>query len=153
MKVIFLDVDGVIVPFPYTRPHGASFSEAALGELKRIVSSTGAEIVISSSWRNYGWLEQILRLTLKKARIKDPIDKTVNMGGEVPRHYEIAMWLAKHKVDRYAILDDGITARQPYATENFFQTEPMTCITTEIADKVIDHLNNEAPREIPERIA
>eukprot|EP00927_Polykrikos_kofoidii_P045581 TRINITY_DN3961_c0_g1_i1.p2 TRINITY_DN3961_c0_g1~~TRINITY_DN3961_c0_g1_i1.p2 ORF type:complete len:167 (+),score=16.16 TRINITY_DN3961_c0_g1_i1:63-563(+) len=48
MKLIFLDIDGVLV----TR-RLATFEEPLLRNLKRVVDQTGAEIVLSSDWRRH----------------------------------------------------------------------------------------------------
>ena len=47
-KIIFLDVDGVINLSP---ERFQSFNKNALAQLQRIIDSTGAKIVVSSSWR------------------------------------------------------------------------------------------------------
>lgn len=54
LKIIFLDVDGVINT---NRNHFTKLDEIALEYLKIIIESTGAKIVISSSWRT-GSLEE-----------------------------------------------------------------------------------------------
>lgn len=51
MKVIFLDIDGVMKEEDYN----AEFKDECFARLKRIVDETGAEIILSSSWRIYYW--------------------------------------------------------------------------------------------------
>eukprot|EP00943_MAST-04B_sp_MAST-4B-sp1_P009738 g9738.t1 len=48
IKVIFLDIDGVLLPFSST---SFTFSKISLQVLNDIVKYTGAEIVLSSTWR------------------------------------------------------------------------------------------------------
>lgn len=48
IKIIFLDVDGVLLPFNST---DFTFSKISLQVLNDIVKYTGAEIVLSSTWR------------------------------------------------------------------------------------------------------
>ena len=64
-KIIFLDIDGVLNSGrwfaktggePDADGYGVSFDPAAVDCLGRIISETGAEIVISSSWK---WLASI----------------------------------------------------------------------------------------------
>lgn len=51
MKVIFLDIDGVLKEEDF----GAEFKDECFKRLKRIVDATGAEIILSSSWRIHYW--------------------------------------------------------------------------------------------------
>lgn len=51
MKVIFLDVDGVLKEEDY----GEEFKDECFARLKKIVDATGAEIILSSSWRIHYW--------------------------------------------------------------------------------------------------
>ena len=51
MKVIFLDIDGVLKQEDYD----AEFQDACFARLKRIVDATGAIIILSSSWRISYW--------------------------------------------------------------------------------------------------
>lgn len=58
-KVIFLDIDGVLVTWKSMQLglspifKVARFDFCCVGELNRITYATGAEIVISSSWRHW----------------------------------------------------------------------------------------------------
>ena len=49
VKLIFLDIDGVMLPFPSNS--STTFSFEALTVLERIVATTSAEVVLSSTWR------------------------------------------------------------------------------------------------------
>jgi len=57
MKVIFLDIDGVLNTWSFIAklPSSASYQDAidreAVSRLNRLVEATGAKVVISSSWR------------------------------------------------------------------------------------------------------
>lgn len=51
-KVLFLDIDGVlVVDGPDEGVTRAHVSDAALRELARVLRATGAAIVLHSSWR------------------------------------------------------------------------------------------------------
>lgn len=63
-KVIFLDIDGVLnTKWWYTQmnrntpkdKYGYAFDPKAVANLRRIVEETGADIVISSSWKCMGF--------------------------------------------------------------------------------------------------
>lgn len=56
MKVIFLDIDGVLNSVRYDRertPEQGNVDETRLPLLKRIVDTAQAQIVLSSSWRKH----------------------------------------------------------------------------------------------------
>lgn len=169
MKVLFLDVDGVLAlgrltyvddSIPPT-PIGILVEELQFKTLRRIILQTGASIVLSSDWRLDPNLVDELNRTLDEFLIPRPIDHTPFQDGEYllfeeARTIEIKKWLDKHpEVQKFAILDDldlvGFGS-------NFFQTEcdfmdveeapedgPIENfgLTKEIADKVIAHLNKE----------
>ena len=65
-KIIFLDIDGVLnTKWWYTQmdrktpkdKYGYAFDPKAVANLKRIVEKAGADIVISSSWKSFGFSE------------------------------------------------------------------------------------------------
>lgn len=111
MKVLFLDIDGVlnstrscIAHFGY--PHGftdaqlAMFDLVAVGLIQRLCQVNGISVVVSSSWRiNHTWQE------IGRALGLPTIDSTPRLVGS--RGKEIAAWLEQHpEVQRYAIVDD-----------------------------------------------
>ena len=81
--------------------------ERAICQLRRIVETTSAEIVLSSSWRWYKDQRNTVHKQLKRKNIDfidtTPIEITVKMS----RTDEINAWLKKHpEIDNYVILDD-----------------------------------------------
>ena len=52
MKVIFLDIDGVITTFTWERYH--HFNPVCVRMLKNILQASGYKLVISSTWRGEG---------------------------------------------------------------------------------------------------
>lgn len=81
--------------------------ERAICQLRRIVETTGAEIVLSSSWRWYKEQRNTVHKQLKRKNIDfidtTPIEITIKMS----RADEINAWLEKHpEIDNYVILDD-----------------------------------------------
>lgn len=104
-KIIFLDIDGVLNDAPTILGTGDDLPTMEHLEcLKQIVDATGAEIVLSSSWRYHKSDFNDAKNALRKVELAI-IDKTK----ELPkgRGAEISEWLSRHpEVEQYLILDD-----------------------------------------------
>lgn len=118
MVVIFLDIDGVlrthesdlwwsrelgkaIPPF-----HKRLFSKDAVENLNYIIALTGAKIVITSTWRIYYTLDELINVFRERGFNGQIIDKTEILEN---RADEIIDWLNNHSVKNYAVLDDNIS--------------------------------------------
>ena len=136
MKYLFLDIDGVLnhedwynsqhnnpdaKPFPYS-----CFDPACVERVNEILEVTGAQLVISSSWR----LDKELWLTLNSIGLKYKFDCTPSWKDKEWSNFdcrgqEIQAYLKSHNynpdTDRFAILDDD-TDMLPEQEEQFFQT-------------------------------
>jgi hypothetical protein len=108
MKVLFLDIDGVLNSaktccafggYPFTMDHIGAFDQAAIRLIQRLCDQ-GVQVVLSSSWRNdKDWETYGPGLGLPI------IDRTPSSMG--PRGSEIKQWLDAHpEVEQYAIVDD-----------------------------------------------
>lgn len=53
MKIIFLDVYGVLVHANYSNKENLHIDEEKVKILKEIVDKTDAKIVLSSTWKNF----------------------------------------------------------------------------------------------------
>ena len=109
MKILFLDVDGVIAPVG--ADHQYIFDPDCLTQLKRILSEvSNTRIVLSTSWRegfslfHFGWLWRHHGIG------PDWVIDSTPLLEDRPRSAEIQQWLQdsgpRYKVDRYAVLDD-----------------------------------------------
>lgn len=111
MKVIFLDIDGVLnsqrtavafgrIPFSTANDGRAALDEVAIRIIGGIARASGAVIVLSSTWRKHSdWQKYGPDLDLPI------IDRTPTLSGN--RGPEIAVWLKlNHEVENYAIIDD-----------------------------------------------
>ena len=117
MKVIFLDIDGV-VNFRYSRSRCQGYTgidDDKVALLKEIVDATDANIVLSSTWRleynKAGHHLEKMGDYLKKKLAKQGLsvyDVTPDLGKNGwDRGKEILDWLVRHPdVDKYLILDD-----------------------------------------------
>lgn len=133
-RVIFLDVDGVIVPSgavemifidgvqipKQDRVKESDFSVAAMGNLRAIVQQTGASVVLSSEWRRTEKLRDNIGAAMRsydlpKLRDWTPIfEAKPELQGVDPvlawcerRAREIGKWLRDHpEVTAWVALDD-----------------------------------------------
>lgn len=118
VKVLFLDIDGVLNSRRYDRVRDpatqGNIDETRLPLLCRILSETGAVLVLSSSWRQYWDPDPTRRAPAWKA-VGDSLDRygvtvfdrTPDYAGD-NRDREIRDWLEAHRseVESFAILDD-----------------------------------------------
>lgn len=105
LQVIFLDFDGVIAPISDMNRYG-DLDHGCLRVLNEIVARSGAQVVVSSSWRfgkTVGELQQMLDEYGFAGRV---IDRTPTDVQGCTRGEEVATWLAEHPVDGCVILDD-----------------------------------------------
>ena len=118
MKILFLDIDGVLNSARYDAERRAramgNVDETRLPLLRRIVEETGALIVLSTSWRVY-WDSDPARCAPEWVDIGDLFsaygleiyDKTPSYPGN-NRDCEVRDWLIDRKeaVKSFVILDD-----------------------------------------------
>ena len=115
MKIIFLDIDGVLNSLKYDCNRGetdGNIDKSRLILLKTLISQTDAKIVLTSSWRSH-WdpngenIDEIgkeLENVFLECEIK-LFDKTPRIDNN--RKEEIKAWLKEHNdVDSFVILDD-----------------------------------------------
>jgi len=113
MKVIFLDIDGVLNVYCQDRDeYGCIFHNHLVDNLKWVVEQTGAKIVVSSTWRLSGE-KSIMDMWNFRNLPGEVIGITPNLTygpglrTHVPRGEEIQMWLDEHpEVTNYVIFDD-----------------------------------------------
>lgn len=150
MKVLFLDIDGVLNNKGSIQRFrtNQTFDPENVKQINRICSETDARIVVSSNWRegNALWVMQgALGHKGITGRIIDLTPDLKALEGMAEDRYqlrvrgiEIQRWLCDNPwVIRHAIVDDRpVTGHD----DNFFRTSDDVGITEEIANLVIDHL-------------
>lgn len=129
IKVIFLDIDGVLNVIPQGRDiYGGIFHQHFMDNLKRIVDATNAKIVISSSWRTSGvkYMQEMWAFRNIGGEVID-CTPSIDMGkvyfwnnkrtsidvvyDSLPRGVEIEYWIDNESqkfgdLQSYVILDD-----------------------------------------------
>ena len=121
MRVIFLDFDGVLNSERYLAASGEDgvvIDPARMFLLKQIVNATGAEIVLSTSWREH-WSVKAEECSSTGRRIHQIfntfgiriLDKTPKL--HTGREVEIRSWLDTHpQVRSFVVLDDRLLCAQ-----------------------------------------
>ena len=142
MKVIFLDIDGVLnsaeTPNPRKFPYMAD--DRLVKRLLQLCERTGAKVVLSSTWR----YDPVGLLAARHFQIPF-IDVIPDMPGEA-RHKEIMRWLSSHDdVSRYAVIDDE---DDELDTLPLFQPSASTGLTEEIARGVADYLDGKTDKDM-----
>lgn len=112
-KVIFLDIDGVFIPFedkkqPYHQYFNEDkhWSKEALTLLSKLISKTDAKIVLSSSYRK-SRSKQEIEQRFESLGFDHPIYDVTPSIKASKRGAEVLSWIEKHKVNNYIIIDDN----------------------------------------------
>lgn len=152
MKVLFLDIDGVLnssrTLLAYgSYPHGLDreqmqrFDAVAIKLVQRLCRLTQAKVVVSSSWRLGRKFEDFLVFGL-------PIYGRTPIYTEDHRGKEIAAWLSEHpEVSRYAIVDDSKSEILPEQKDWFVQTDPQNGFMYEHYWRLYDLLTEEDDKD------
>ena len=143
MKVIFLDIDGVLNSFQTFREIYYEYKKTgrrrvAIDEnkvllLKQIVDNTNAMLVLSSSWRNFGRMEND-RLVTNNKNLRDLVSILAKYGlfiyditpksREGKREVEIKKWLCNNSdnVEKFIVIDDDIDDLESFKDKELFKT-------------------------------
>ena len=159
-KIIFLDIDGVLNTKEWHSrmtkdtpkdEYGYAFDPVTVKNLAHIIDKTGADIVISSSWKFYGVakLRKMWEIRNLPGTILDITPNTIsdemllNANLEefqlgVCRGNEIKEWLSRHKgeVSNYVIIDD-FDDMLPEQEDHVVLTDTLIGITEFDAEKAI----------------
>lgn len=163
MKIIFLDIDGVlnseetalawnkITPgqgygghFPETKEisvNDVKWGETLFKNLRKIVEDTGAKIVISSTWRLHFSLAKFKEMFALYGWQDPPIIDATNNWGHI-RGDQIQAWLDNHEdITHYVILDDA-SDMLPSQNQFLVQTDYRTGLQIEQEERAIQLLND-----------
>ena len=147
MKVIFLEIDGVLNTTKDLLSYGSPLINQDLVQiLKTIINKTRAKIVLSSSWRLDRESREMVKSSLSKKRLKfiscTPCLKPKKHQSWVNRCDEISAWLKTHeKIEKYVVLDEVFHAGLGFE-DVFFKTDEEVGLTKDIADSIINVLNS-----------
>lgn len=136
MKIIFLDIDGVLNSKAYDAQRNwneqTDIDETRLPLVKKLAEETGAKIVLSSTWREH-WDKVPEKCDEDGVYINEAFakfgleiyDKTPDLGISANRPDEIKAWLdsTKETIEKFVIIDDY---RYGWGSlsDNFVKTNP-----------------------------
>ena len=165
MKVIFLDIDGVLNSGDYMNAahimkykhgevgvmcsdeYGHIFDPRCVLYLDHILRETGAKLVISSTWRRSGLkiMQEMWKFRNLPGEVIDITPTSVEpeimerfYDPRADRGYEIQQWLENNPVERYVILDDS---SDMIAGQAFVKCPERFGITYQVAREAIEILN------------
>lgn len=137
MKIIFLDIDGVLNCKHTPNPRGFPYvvDKELLARYLKLVAKAAAETVLISTWRH----DPVGRLAARHYGV--PFTDVISDMPKSTRSKEIEAWLKQHpEVSRYAVLDDENDQLDDLP---LFQPSTRTGLTEEIADRLAAYLDGE----------
>jgi hypothetical protein len=159
MKLIFLDIDGVLnhylyyekinydeINYPYSE-----FDPEKIELLNTLIKNTGAEVVVSSTWRKNIQKEELEKIMQKRGFKYTILDFTPELNytgnyGTVPRGCEILAWINENiKFNsrdslKYVIFDDD-SDMFLWQRESYFQVDGYCGLTPNIIYRAERFLN------------
>lgn len=134
MKIIFLDVDGVLntsqtfIDIHNEKSKRVEIDEFRVKTLSELVNKTGAKIVLSSSWRIF-WDDNLIPLNRKAEEFNKIFDKYgLTIYSKTPyikgyRETEIDEWLNVHNnIENFVVIDDESFDLQKYVGTKLIKT-------------------------------
>jgi hypothetical protein len=147
MKIIFLDIDGVLNIYDRGKDRwGYLFNEDVIDNLQYIIEKTGAKFVISSNWKNFGtkWLKDMWKERGLPGEIITctSSDCFITEFNDVVRGTEIKNCIIDNQIGNcnYIIIDDKLDFH-PDQMDKVIKCETETGLTRELANKAIQVLN------------
>jgi len=166
MKVIFLDIDGVLVCYDSvdktaTRPKLKTDPDnnrhlphvPAMNNLNRILKETGAKMVLSSTWRHLEGLDNTNAHFIKYGLSEPCIDETPSLDQRMDnglwknaqRGDEIIKWMEGKDIESFVILDDDSDMSD--VKDRLVKCSMDHGLTEELADRAIEILNKTTNKE------
>jgi len=157
MKYLFLDIDGVLnhdkwyeskrlkeLSPTFVRWEQECFDPECVQRVNRILKETGAELVISSSWRGDPELSEIF----KSVGLPTNYCVTLLVNVSTWEYYdtrgeEIERFLKKNPCENYVILDDYTDFTEEQLKNHFVHCSNKDGLTEEKTNQAIKILNNE----------
>lgn len=152
MKVIFLDIDGVLNSGPFlTCQHDVGFFDdidqidpVNVEFLNQIINATNSKIVVSSSWRNHFDFNFLVKFLRSAGIVGEVVGKTPTFNIQNTRDLEIASWIADNNPESILLLED---AHDMHSLQLFtIFTDPDQGLIDSDVNKAISILSTKAPK-------
>ncbi|MAQ41380.1 HAD domain-containing protein [Mesonia oceanica] len=148
---LYLDIDGVMVPAnSWKRPElledgFPEFSPKAVRSLDRIISTSNADIVLTTSHK-YKYTLKEWNTIFKRRNINvNNITRLPKNTKHLNRREELIHWFnAKHLKDNFIIIDDdkSLNALPKFLKDRLIQTSGSVGLTDYLADEAIAKIKN-----------
>ena len=170
MRVIFLDVDGVLnnLNFLYEQfrrsniPNIKGLDNNNLKALQKLVELTDAKLILSSTWRSYfddnlkplnndhnPGKDLIKKLNEYNLKLTGKTSETLEYKG-FPRSYVIKKWLDEHpEVDSFVIIDDNAIMGE-FTYTNLVEVDKTVGLTMNDVIKAVTILKRQEKRKVLE---
>jgi hypothetical protein len=153
MSVIFLDIDGVLNS-AHNWPEN-NLEDRLITNLKTIIDETNAEIVLSSSWKNFfdENVNTTHKLGLELLRVFNEKGLTIKDITPYPasrytskRGLEIKTYIDSHDIDNYVVIDDDEFSdfKDTIDMTRFIKTESGTALTSANDEGLTEQLAQKA---------
>ena len=154
-KILFLDFDGVLVTDRHQNEqiasggvlrdsHGAMFDPVCIENLRRIIDSTDADIVVTSTWKMNLGLDGMIWMWSDRHLPGNILDVTPDID-PIHRGNEIEAWLSAYGEGcRYAIIDDCpiLDFFNEEQLQHLFKVDERTGLDDATAKAIVEHLNS-----------
>ena len=156
MKIIFLDFDGVMDTeyddlvrskegMPFSDEYGILFDPNCVQNLKHIIDNTGADIVVTSSWKYMMSYQDFINMWEDRGLPGFVTDVTPTPSQRCKRGDEIDAWIEECRTDcQYVIIDDlGADNFNSHQIPRLLVVNPFWGLDEETAERAIKLLNSE----------
>lgn len=148
--LILLDIDGVMVPATsWKRPEFENdgfpkFSRKSIVSLRKIISETGADILLTTSHKSSYSIAQWKNIFSARGFENVKIKRLSENSNHLNRREEIMKWVGKGRENSYVIIDDDKTLNKlpDNIKSKLVQTSATVGLNEELADSAIKILKS-----------
>lgn len=148
--LLYLDIDGVMVPANSWRKIEIledgfpEFSLKAVSSLERIISSSSADIVLTTSHKHKYTLKEWYNIFKRRNINVNKITRLPENTNHLNRKDELIDWFnAKHLNEKFLIIDDdkSLNALPEFLKDRLIQTSGSVGLTDSLADEALAKLD------------
>lgn len=152
--LVFLDIDGVMVPAtswrkPEFLPDGfPMFSFRAIQALKRIVGTTNAKIILTTSHKSRYSISEWIDIFKSRGLTFTDVQRLPENVHHLNRKDELINWFNINDInEHFVIIDDekSLNELPNFLKRNLVLTSGSVGLTDELAEEAINILTNRAP--------